>query len=171
MALKMDISRIKDTVFKIKGKTGIATADPNGPTIENLTGDSSKTFSGAGEYEVAGISIIGVKTDEGTVFVYEVDSLRICHLGNITKKLSESKVSAVGDIDILLVPVGPESIEMTQQIESYYILPYGYKSDEELEKFVKETGLVVEKMPKFSLKKDELIEDSSAQIVVLETKQ
>ena len=166
----MDITKISDSTFKIKGKTGIATVNEDGPTLESLTGESSKTFKGAGEYEVAGISVIGIKTEEGTVFVYEVDGLRICYLGKLTKKLSDTKVSQVGDIDVLLVPVASESVEMVQQIESYYVVPFGYKNEEELEKFLKETGLVVERMNKFSLKKEELIEDSTAQIVVLTNK-
>ncbi len=166
----MDITKISDSTFKIKGKTGFALTHPTGPSIESITGDRSKTFSGAGEYEVAGVSIIGIKTDETVVFVYEVDGLRICHLGNLTKKLSDSKVSAIGDIDVLLLPIGPESIEMMQQIESYYVLPYGYKSEEELEKFLKESGLTVERLPKFVVKKDEIVEDATAQIVILENK-
>lgn len=163
----MDITFLKDQTFKIKGKTGFAITDPNGLTLESLDGASSKVFKTAGEYEVAGISVVGIKTEEGTVFVYEVDGLRVCHLGAITKKLSDNKVSAIGDIDILLVPVTSESVEMTQQIESYYIIPFGYKTEEELEKFLKESGFVVERMNKFSIKKEDLIEDSTAQIVVL----
>jgi hypothetical protein len=163
----MDITRVKDNIFKLKGKTGFAIAGSNELTLESLDGASSKIFKTPGEYEVAGISVIGVKTEEGTVFVYEIDSLRICHLGSVTKKLSDSKVSSIGDIDILLVPVAKESIELTQQIESYYIIPYGYKSNEELDKFVKESGFPVQRLSKFSVKKDDLIEDSTAQIVVL----
>ncbi len=165
----MEITKVSDSIFKIKGKTGFALTDPNGLKLESLDGSNSKIFKTAGEYEVAGISVIGFKTEEGTVFVYEVDNLRICHLGNITKKLSDSKVSAIGDIDIVLVPVTAESIEMIQQIEGYYIIPFGYKTEEELEKFLKESGLVVEKMNKFSVKKDDLIEDSAAQVIVLST--
>lgn len=165
----MEITFIKDSTFKLKGKTGFALTDPTGLTLESLDGSSSKVFKTPGEYEVAGISVLGIKTDEGTVFVYEIDGLRICHLGNITKKLTDSKVSAIGDIDILLVPVTTESIEMIQQIEGYYIIPFGAKSEEDLEKFLKESGLVVERLPKFNIKKDDLIEDSAAQIIVLST--
>ena len=165
----MEITLIKDSTFKLKGKTGFALTDPAGLILESLDGTSSKIFKTPGEYEVAGISVIGIKTDEGIVFVYEIDNLRICHLGNITKKLSDNKVSAIGDIDILIVPVTGESIEMIQQIEGYYVIPFGAKSEEELEKFLKESGLVVERMNKFSIKKDALIEDSAAQVIVLST--
>ena len=102
MTLQMDISLVKDKTFKIKGKTGFALTDPNGLTLESIDGTSSKVFTSAGEYEVAGISVVGLKTDEGNIFVYEVDGLRICHLGNITKKLTDNKVSQIGDIDVYL---------------------------------------------------------------------
>ena len=159
----------KDNQFKIKGKTGILYSKANGVLIESPDGNTSKELKGAGEYEVSGISVIGVKTEEGTIFVYEVDGFRICNLDGITKKLIDSKLSQIGDIDILLVPITSESIEMTQQLESYYIIPLGYKNEEELGKFLKESGLVVERLSKFSIKKEELIEDSTAQIIVLNT--
>ena len=159
----------KDNQFKIKGKTGILYSKANGVLIESPDGNTSKELKGAGEYEVSGISVIGVKTEERTIFVYEVDGFRICNLDGITKKLIDSKLSQIGDIDILLVPITSESIEMTQQLESYYIIPLGYKNEEELGKFLKESGLVVERLSKFSIKKEELIEDSTAQIIVLNT--
>ena len=54
-----------------------------------------------------------------------------------------------------------------QQIESYYVIPFGFAEGEELEKFLKEASITVEKTSKLSIKKDELVEDSTAQIVVL----
>lgn len=166
----MDLIKITDQTFKIKSKTGVVITNMEGPAFESITGELLKSFKGAGEYEVGGISVIGIKTEEGTVYIYEVDGLRICYLGNITKKLSDNKVSQIGDIDVLLVPVTSESVEMVQQIESYYIVPFASKNEEDLEKFLKETGYVVQRMNKFSLKKEELIEDSTAQIVVLTNK-
>ena len=56
---------------------------------------------------------------------------------------------------------------MTQQIESYYVIPFGYKSDDELDKFLKESGFAVEKVVKFSIKKDDIVEDQITEIKVL----
>lgn len=161
----------KQGEFKIKGKTGVLYSKANGVVIESPDGNSKKELIGPGEYEVSGISVIAVKTETGTAFVYEVDGLRICNLGNISKKLSDNKVSQIGDVDVLLLPKSDESIEMLQQIESYYIIPFGYESEEDLEKFLKESSLVVERLSKFSLKKEDIIEDSTAQIVVLSLNQ
>lgn len=166
MTLIMDIT-YKDKEFRVKGKTGVLYSRPSGVLIESLDGNSKKELSGAGEYEVSEISVIGVKTDENVIFVYEVDGLRICNLGSQTKKLSDSKLTQIGDIDVLLLPNTPESIELMQQIESYYVIPFGFNTDEELDKFLKESSLTVEKLNKLSIKKEDLIEDSTAQIVVL----
>ena len=160
----------KNNEFRIKGKTGILYSKPNGVLIESSDATSSRELSGAGEYEVSGISVIGVQTEEGNIFIYEVDGLRICNLGKLTKKLTDTKLSLLGDIDVLLLPVCSSAIEMMQQVESYYVIPFGYKSNDELEKFLKDSGLMVEKLPKFSLKKEEIIEESPTQIIVLESK-
>ena len=166
----MDITITKNE-FRIKGKSGVLNSRTNGVLISSTDGNTSKELFGAGEFEVSGISVIGLATEEKElVFIYEVDGLRICNLNNITKKLSDSKASQVGDVDILLLPVGPSSIEMMQQLESYYVIPFGYANDEDLDKFLKESGMQVEKMTKFSLKKEEVIEESPTQIVVLEDK-
>ncbi len=163
----MEITHIKDSVFKIKGKSGFATIDIGSITLESTDGSNVKVFKNAGEYEVAGISVIGIQSDEGNVFVCEVDGLRICHLGNSSKKMTDSKLSVVGDIDVLLVPVCVNTIEMVQQIESYYVIPYGYKTEDELNKFLNDSGFTVTKPNKFTLKKDDIIEDQPCEIVVI----
>lgn len=168
----MDITLInsKDWQFKIKGRIGTLFTLDNAVRIESSKDGSSKDLFGPGEYEVAGISVIGIKNNESTVFVYEVDNLRICHFGKQLDVLAEGKLTQVGDIDVLLLPIGPKSIEMMQQIEGYYVIPYGYSSEEELEKFLKESGISVKRLPKFSLKKEEIMEEQLTEIVVLESK-
>jgi len=165
---------LKGNEFRIKGRTGVLYSKNDGVLIESADGLSKKELTGPGEYEVSGISVIGiniqsnVQAEEATVFVYELDGLRICNLGNLTKKISDGKLSLVGDIDILLLPVGETSVEMMQQFDANFVIPFGHKSQDELDKFLKDSGLTVEKNTKFSLKKAEMIEESPAQIVVLE---
>lgn len=159
----------KDNQFRIKGKTGVLYSKENGVTIESIDGVSKKELIGPGEYEVSGISVIGLQLEENNIFIYEVDGLRILNLGNLNKKLSDSKLSSIGDIDILLLPVGDITLERMQQIESYYVIPFGQKSEEDLDKFLIESGLTVQRMPKFSLKREEIIEESPTQIILLES--
>lgn len=166
----MDISLSKDGQFKIKGRTGILYPVENGVKIESASDGSSKELFGPGEYESCGISVIAVKNDDKVVFVYEVDGLRVCNFAKQIDTLPEGKISQVGDIDVLLAPVCAKSVEIMQQVEGYFTIPFDYKSEEELEKFLKESGVTVVRTAKFSLKKEEIVEDQMSQIVVLEAK-
>lgn len=170
MASVMDISRLDNKQFKIKGRTGTLTTFENSVKIESSKDGSSKELTGAGEYEVAGISVIGLKNDGGVVFIYEVDGIRICHFGTVNDVLNEGKLTQVGDIEVLLLPVCAKSVEIMQQIEGYYVLPYGYATEEELGKFLKDSGFTVQRLPKFVLKREEIIEEQTSEIIVLESK-
>lgn len=69
-----------------------------------------------GETTVAGVPIKGVATFHDTVqggqrgknsvYVVEVDDLRICHLGDLGHPLTAEQVNAIGAVDVLLIPVG-----------------------------------------------------------------
>lgn len=70
----------------------------------------------AGEHDVHGIRMTAIPTfhdDEqgakrGTnlIFVYEIDGLRIAHLGDLGHALSAETAAAIGKLDLLLCPVG-----------------------------------------------------------------
>ena len=156
-----------------------------------------KVFAGPGEYEVSGISIIGYQTfhddkngelrGKNTIYVYETDGLRLAHLGDLGHALDEDMISKIGDIDVLMIPVGGEytigpkvAAEMVSKIEPYFVIPMHYKmagmNDElgekmlPVEDFLKESGLTVENLPKFSIKKEDILEDQNTKVVVLEKK-
>lgn len=151
-----------------------------------------KVISGPGEYEIKGISILGFLTfhdskngeerGKNTIYIYEIDGIRICHLGDLGQKLSESLIESLGDIDVLMIPVGgiytidpTQAVEIVRNIEPSFILPMHYFVEgmdketfgkmEPVETFLKEVSLSVEKMPKLSLKKEEI--DLEVQKVIL----
>jgi L-ascorbate metabolism protein UlaG (beta-lactamase superfamily) len=41
-----------------------------------------------------------------TIFCFQLDGMRFCHLGDLGHVLSEKEVSAIGSVDILFIPVG-----------------------------------------------------------------
>jgi len=75
---------------------------------------------GAGEHVAKGMKFYGVKTyhdaakgaqrGENTVFVFEVDGVTLCHLGDLGHVLEEEQLNeirrAAASIDVLFVPVG-----------------------------------------------------------------
>ena len=43
---------------------------------------------------------------KNNIFCFDVDGLRICHLGDLGHQLSDEQVSEIGPVDVILVPVG-----------------------------------------------------------------
>ncbi len=41
-----------------------------------------------------------------TIFVFEMDGVRICHLGDLGHSLNKQQINDIGNIDIVFVPVG-----------------------------------------------------------------
>jgi L-ascorbate metabolism protein UlaG (beta-lactamase superfamily) len=130
-----------------------------------------------GEYEKKGIAIRGISSyhdkTEGkerglnTIYVIKAEDMTICHLGDLgQEKLDDKQVEDIGDIDILLVPVGgnytinsKEATGIISQIEPKIIIPMHYKVKDlkidldSSDKFVKELGLTPEKVDKYKISK------------------
>ena len=48
----------------------------------------------------------GAENGLNTVFVFEVGGVRIAHLGDLGHLLTDEQISAIGSVDVVLVPVG-----------------------------------------------------------------
>jgi L-ascorbate metabolism protein UlaG (beta-lactamase superfamily) len=164
--------------------------------IEKVSG-VKKVLEGPGEYEVMGVSVIGypsfhdaksgAERGKNTIFVIEAEGLRVAHLGDLGHTLSDDLVNEIGSIDILMIPVGgtftighKEAVEIVGKIDPYFIIPMHYLEPglnaqtfakiEPVDAFLKEVGMTVERLPKFSLKKEDILEDQGSKVIVLEKK-
>lgn len=158
--------------------------------------DVRKVVDGPGEYEISGVSIEGIATfhddkkgelrGKNTVYVIEIDDLRLAHLGDIGHKFSEEEVARLGTIDILMLPVGGfytvdaiGAAEIVRSIEPAITIPMHYKQEglkadlasklASVEDFLKEVGLNVERAEKLSIKKNEINEEDH-KVIVLEAR-
>jgi len=217
----MDITYLGHSSFKIKTKNASVITDPFDPQMVGLkysgvegeivtishhhkdhdavdkVSGVKKIVEGPGEYEIAGVSIIGYPSfhdakngeerGKNTIYVYEAEGLRLAHLGDLGHILSEDMVNELGDIDVLMIPVGgsytigpKEASEIVSKIEPYFVIPMHYKlagmnpqlADklEPLESFLKESGISSENLPKFSVKKEDIMDDQGTKVVILEKK-
>ncbi len=48
----------------------------------------------------------GAKRGRNLIFMMEIGGLRVCHLGDLGHELDDAATSAIGAVDVLLVPVG-----------------------------------------------------------------
>jgi len=127
-------------------------------------GNQPRVISGPGEYEISGILIIGMATfhdgeggkkrGKNTVYLIEVDDLVVCHLGDLGHVLSIQQVEEIGNVDVLLVPVGGVSTisantaaAIVRQLEPKVVIPMHYKTPvlkrelETVDRFLKEMGV------------------------------
>lgn len=119
---------------------------------------------GPGEYEIKGISILGVESfhdqkqgqERGlnTIYLIESEEIRLCHLGDFgQEKLSDEQLEALGGVDILFVPVGGKTTidastaaALVNQLEPKLVVPMHYKLPDlkveldSADKFLKELG-------------------------------
>ena len=146
-------------------------------------------INGPGEYDVKGAYIKGIYSyhdnnkglDRGanTIYVIESEEMKICHLGDLgQKELVDTQLEKIGEIDILMVPVGgtftinsEEAVKVINQIEPSIVIPMHYKIPglniklDKAEDFLKEIGAHQETTEELNIKKLDLGEEMK--VVVL----
>lgn len=102
-----------------------------------------KIVSGPGEYEMHDAFITGIRTyhdaERGklrgynTVYIFELEGMRICHLGDLGHTLNDEQAEAMEDCDVLIVPAGggdvitPEqAAEIVAQLGPKLVIPVQY---------------------------------------------
>ncbi|MHB1132734.1 MAG: MBL fold metallo-hydrolase [Chloroflexota bacterium] len=149
-----------------------------------------RVISGPGEYEIGGVFITGVQTwhdaeggskrGRNTAYLFELDDIVVCHLGDLGHVLSTEQVELMSNADVLLIPVGggftinaAQAAEVISLIEPRIVIPMHYKTEsvqielEPLDRFARAMGLKeVPTQPKLSVSKSGLPEEM--QVVVLE---
>jgi len=99
---------------------------------------------GAGAKTIKGIPITGIAASHGTspqgqalghdtIFVIQVDGLRICHLGDLGTLLSAGQLKQIGRVDILMIPVGgyytidaAKALKVIGQLKPRVVIPMHY---------------------------------------------
>jgi L-ascorbate metabolism protein UlaG (beta-lactamase superfamily) len=166
---------------------------PHHDVVNRVQGTFRKV-DGPGEYEIGGVFITGATMytmddqrgqDQGdlnwqnVVYVYHMDGLKVCHLGDLHHIPTQSQVEALGDVDVLLVPVGggrtlkaAKAAEVISLIEPALAIPMHYELPglslelDTLDKFLKEMGLgSLDPLRSLKLSKSNLPEET--QVVVL----
>ena len=182
----------KDSKFKpTRFFADIALVSLNHPDMngtENLfyNGKDPFVISGPGEYEVKDVfikgfgskSMYGGKEKINTIYSVTLENMNICFLGALSDiNLSSEVKEALGDVDILFVPIGDEGVldaakaeKLSVEIEPKIIIPMHFGDvgiKDALKKYLKESGEEnVKAIDKLTLKKKDL-EGKMGDVVVL----
>ena len=183
----MEITFLGHSSFKLRGKSTSLITDPYNPSVglkfpkaeanivtishnhpdhnykEAVLGNPF-VASGPGEYEVAGVKIVGIASyhdskggkEKGvnTIYSIKMDGVTIAHLGDFGQnELSDRQLEQLGDVSILIIPIGgvytvdgETATKIVSQIEPKIVIPMHYFDKdlnvnlEKAEKFLKEMG-------------------------------
>ncbi|MFC2020951.1 MBL fold metallo-hydrolase [Chloroflexota bacterium] len=104
------------TYSEIKESADIVTVSHGHSDHNNVAAVGSNPEVVKGTAEIGGIKFSGIPTyhdddggsqrGENTIFCFEIDGIRICHLGDLGHQLGDNEVAVLGKVDILMAPVG-----------------------------------------------------------------
>lgn len=148
-------------------------------------------ISGPGEYEVAGVSVMGIaarghadEAGQETAVIFKIiaDDISVIVTGHIQPDLTDQQLEAIGRVDVLAIPVGggitldgAEAAKVIREVEPKIIVPTYFANPKtkyptdvaELSEALKNLGMEpAETVPKLKLKGGELPE--TAKLMVLE---
>lgn len=131
-----------------------------------------------GEYEVKGVNINGILSfhDEAkgsergrnTIFVIEIENLKLCHLGDLGAELDSGQLEAIDGVDVLFIPVGGKytidpktAVKVISDIEPKIVIPMHYADGKDndlapLDKFLTEIGEEAEVVDRLKISAKEI---------------
>lgn len=175
----MEITRLEKNGFKIKGRKAIILADPHDKlkslTVQVIISSSNQVLPkvkgepviifGPGEYEIRGVRIWGFQEKKEVFFKIEIDNLFLLYLNHLSEKISEEKIEALGDVDILFLPIKKPKLATLyiSQLDPFVVIPI---ENQGVDQFLKEEGInQIEKVGKYVVSKGDLPEERK--VVVL----
>lgn len=133
------------------------------------------TLDWPGEYEKNGVRIFGFKSfhdksqgserGENILFKFEAEDVSILHCGDMGVVPTQELLDEIGDIDILMVPVGgfytigPEdAVEVVKKIEPSIVIPMHYNDPALDQKTFGKLSTLADFLKKFGIEKPELVD-------------
>jgi L-ascorbate metabolism protein UlaG (beta-lactamase superfamily) len=147
-------------------KADIVTISHNKPGHNYIQALKNDPFviSGPGEYEIGGVFVNGIHTnnkdksvglsDRNTLYVFDYEGINIVHLGGTDQVPSQSEIEELGVVHVALVPIGGNSTlnavkaaEIVNLLTPNIVIPMHYMTEnsliklDPLNKFLNEMGL------------------------------
>jgi L-ascorbate metabolism protein UlaG (beta-lactamase superfamily) len=93
-------------------------------------------------YSVKEIDITGIQTSHGflrgrnVIFKFAIDGLNVCHCGDLGRMLTYEQVVEIGNVDVLMIPVGglmtinaEKASKVAGLLKAKVVIPMHYKTD------------------------------------------
>ena len=103
-------------------------------------------FANTGKFRSGDIKVEGIfsyhdqtqgsERGANTIYTYEINSIRVCHLGDLGHELSQEQIKSIGQVDVLMIPVGgvftvnsEEAIRVVNSISPKVVIPMHYGTE------------------------------------------
>lgn len=161
----MQIKKVQENHFEIKTKEATILLN-NGVKIGDVQ------IKAPGEYEVGGVFVCGIASDEQTIYTIASEGLNVCYLGELKKSLNAESLDQLDDVDLLFLPAGgqgslelKQALSLLQKIDPKIVIPI-YVADEG--EFLKSEGTASPRREKIlKIQKNQLPEEER-EIIILE---
>ncbi|HIE16566.1 MAG TPA: MBL fold metallo-hydrolase [Dehalococcoidia bacterium] len=77
----------------------------------------------------------GKERGSNTIFCFTIDGIKLCHLGDLGHKLAPQQIADIGEVDVLLIPVGGfftidarVATQVCDDLKPRVIIPMHYKT-------------------------------------------
>lgn len=146
--------------LKLRGDVVTISHDSRGHNHEAAVSGRRHTLTEPGEFEIGGVFVTGIATNEeddslaNVLFVFDFEDVTIAHLGDMAKVPTQTKIEALEQVDVLLVPVGggnslnaAQAAELVSMIEPSIVVPMHYAIPglkielNDVDRFLKEMGV------------------------------
>ncbi|MDZ4766313.1 MAG: MBL fold metallo-hydrolase [Chloroflexota bacterium] len=147
---------------RLKGDIVTISHDTPGHNAVDVVKGTPRVLRGAGEYEISNVFITGIATPDmktipprqNIAYRFDYDNLSVLHLGDLTHVPDQSFVQLLGEINVLMLPVGggnglraPDAAEVVALLEPHFVIPMHYALPglrlelDPVEKFLKAMGV------------------------------
>ncbi|MBC6936848.1 MAG: lactamase [Chloroflexi bacterium] len=159
--------------------------------VSAVKGDA-RLIAGPGEYEIGGVFITAlamhfIEQDtarSNIAYLFDYDNLTVLHLGDLAHIPDQSTIEALGEVNVLLLPVGggnglraAQAAEVVALIEPNFIVPMHYALPglkfqlDPVDKFLKAMGIgKVQESEALKVTAGELPEQSQVVVLLPQTK-
>lgn len=201
----MHLSWFGLSAFRIEAKSAVLVTDPFAPAafarplrakadVVTVSNPDSETHNhvaalqgekfiidSPGEFEVKGVYVQGIAAGNVTLFTFDLEGLRLAHLGDVRSVPTADVLLKLDGIDVLFLPVGggttlePDAaMKVVNAIEPRVVVPMhflseGVKLREKLlpaTAFLREIGASkVEPVERMTLKKRDLTEEETTVVL------
>ena len=147
---------------ELKLRADVVTISHDAPGHSHVAAVSGtqQILDGPGEYEIGSVFINGIATfgrddaRRNVLYVFEMEGLTVAHLGDLQQVPEQKEIEDLGQVNVLLVPVGAgkslnaaQAAELVSILEPNIVVPMHYALPglklplEGVDRFLKEMGV------------------------------